>query len=55
MNEDRIDVLFHIAKDQSNIIDKFISSDSIKPISELPDNFEQGSGIPLYWKQVLKN
>ena len=55
MDEDRIDVLFHIAKDQSKFLDEFIKTNSIKPIKELPDNFEQGAGIPLYWKEILKS
>ena len=54
-DEDRIDVLLHIAKNQSSIINKFIPNDSIKSIESLPDIFEQGAGIPLYWKNTLKN
>ena len=53
MDEDRIDVLFHMAKNQSELIDKIIPNDSIKPIEKLKQNFEQGAGIPLYWKEML--
>ena len=52
-DEDRIDVLLHIAKNQSSIINKFIPNDSIKSIESLPDIFEQGAGIPPYWKNTL--
>ena len=54
-NEDRIDVLLHIAKDQSTLINELIPNDSIKPIESLPDNFENEAGIPLYWKNTLQN
>ena len=52
-DEDRIDVLLHLAKDQSSLINELIPNDSIKSIESLPDNFEQGAGIPLYWKNTL--
>ena len=54
-DEDRIDVLLHLAKDQSSLINELIPNDSIKSIESLPDNFENGAGIPLYWKNTLQN
>ena len=50
MDEDRIDVLFHM-KNQSELIDK-IPNDSIKPIEKLKQNFEQGQEFLLLERNV---
>ena len=49
----RLDVLFHIAKNSSSILNEYIPNNALIPISELPSKFEQGAGIPLFWKETL--
>jgi hypothetical protein len=52
-DNNRLDVLFHLAKNNSNILDKYIPDNALIPINELPNKFEQGAGIPLFWKETL--
>ena len=50
----RLDVLFHIAIEQSEKISDFIDEKHLRSKDEISNSFDYRSGIPLHWK-LLKN
>ena len=51
--EQRLDVLFHLSRNQSEKLRELIDEKQLKSIDKIPENFDYKYGIPLHWK-ILK-
>ena len=53
--DQRFDVLFHIAIDQYEKMNTFIDEGQIKCKDEIKNKFDYRYGIPLHWKNLKHN
>ena len=48
--KERFDVLFHMARKQSEKVSELINEKELRSIDEISSNFDYKYGIPLHWK-----